>query len=91
MLPNRIALYLTGVGNLVAGVAPFVLDFARSPAQAAAYVTSLLGVNAVVVTWLRGWQKWEERTSLKSLEEKLAGKSADAGEVEAPVGTGTEA
>lgn len=60
MLPNRIALYLTAVGDLVAALAPFILDFGGSE-KIAAYVASILGVNAVVVAWLQGWQKYEAR------------------------------
>lgn len=66
MLPNRIALYLTAAADLVAALAPFILDFGGSE-KIAAYVASVLGVNAVVVTWLRGWQQYEERTALEDL------------------------
>lgn len=66
MLPNRIAIYLTAAGDLVAALAPFIFDFGGSE-KVAAYVASILGVNAVVVTWLNGWQRYEERTALEPL------------------------
>lgn len=59
MLPNRIAVYLTGVGNLLVGVAPFVVGFLDNPQEALAYVGAAVGMNAVVVTWLYNWGKWE--------------------------------
>lgn len=66
MLTNRIAVYLTAIGDLAAAVAPFVLDFGGSE-KIAAYVASVLAVNAVVVTWLNGWQKYEERLHYEEL------------------------
>jgi len=69
MLPNRIAIYLTAAGDLVAALAPFIIDFGGSE-KIAAYTASILGVNAVVVTWLRGWQQYEERTALEPLVEE---------------------
>jgi NADH:ubiquinone oxidoreductase subunit 6 (subunit J) len=67
MLPNRIALYLTAIGDLVAAVAPFVFDFGGSE-KVIAYVGSIIALNAVVVAWLNGWQKYEERTDLLEAE-----------------------
>jgi hypothetical protein len=66
MLPNRIALYLTAAADLAAGVLPFIVDFGGSE-KIVAYATSILAVNAVVVKWLDGWQKYEERTALEEL------------------------
>jgi len=60
MLPNRIALYLTAVGDLVAAVAPFIADFGGSE-KVIAYTGTILALNAVVITWLQGWQKYEAR------------------------------
>lgn len=72
MLPNRIALYLTAVGDLVAGLAPFILDFGGSE-KIASYVASILAVNGVVIAWLLGWQRYEERTALEPLVENQLG------------------
>ena len=63
MLPNRIAVVLTAAGDLAAALAPFIFDFGGSE-KVAAYVASVLGVNAVVIAWLNGWQKYEERLEL---------------------------
>lgn len=65
-LPNRVALYLAAIGDLVAGLAPFVVDFGGSE-KIVAYTASILAANAVVVTWLRGWQKYEDRTALEDI------------------------
>ena len=83
MLPNRIAIYLTAAGDLVAALAPFILDFGGSE-KIAAYVASILGVNAVVVTWLQGWHKYEERTALEPLIDAQLGVAAP-GEEPSPV------
>lgn len=69
MLPNRIAIWLTAAGDLVAAVAPFIFDFGGSE-KIAAYVASILGVNLVVVQWLNGWAKYEERVALEPLVEE---------------------
>jgi len=66
LLPNRIAIYLTAVGDLVAGLAPFIVDFGGSE-KVVAYTASILAVNAVVIAWLQGWQKYEERVALEPL------------------------
>lgn len=63
MLPNRIALYLTAAGDLAAAALPFIVDFGASE-QIVAYGTAILALNGVVITWLRGWQKYEERQAL---------------------------
>ena len=63
VLPNRIALYLTAVGDLVAAVLPFIVDFGGSE-KIVGYATAILALNGVVITWLRGWQKYEERQAL---------------------------
>jgi hydrogenase-4 membrane subunit HyfE len=63
LLPNRIALYLTAVGDLVAAALPFIVDFGATE-QIVAYATTILALNGVVVTWLLGWQKYEERQAL---------------------------
>jgi len=63
MLPNRIALYLTAAGDLAAAVLPFIVDFGASE-KIVAYATAIAALNGVVVTWLRGWQKYEERQAL---------------------------
>jgi hypothetical protein len=63
LLPNRIALYLTAAGDLVAAALPFIVDFGASE-QIVAYGTAILALNGVVITWLRGWQKYEERQAL---------------------------
>lgn len=60
MNANRIAIYLTAVGDLAAAVAPFVLDFGGSE-KIVAYVGSILALNAVIIKWLDGWQKYEQR------------------------------
>jgi NADH:ubiquinone oxidoreductase subunit 6 (subunit J) len=60
VLANRIALYLTAAGDLVAAAAPFVLDFGGSE-KIIGYIAAILGLNAVVIKWLDGWQKYEER------------------------------
>jgi NADH:ubiquinone oxidoreductase subunit 6 (subunit J) len=63
MLPNRIALYLTAAGDLAAAVVPFIADFGASE-KIVAYATAIVALNGVVITWLRGWQKYEERQAL---------------------------
>jgi hypothetical protein len=63
VLPNRIALYLTAAADLVAAVLPFIVDFGASE-KIVGYATAILAVNGVVITWLRGWQKYEERQAL---------------------------
>lgn len=64
MLPNRIALYLTAIGDLAAAVAPFVVDFGGSE-KVVAYTGTIIALNAVVIQWLQGWQKYEERVALE--------------------------
>lgn len=66
-LPNRIALYLAAAGNLVAALLPFAVDLG-SPAKAVAYASAVLGANAVVVKWLEGWQRYEDRAAIEQLE-----------------------
>jgi hypothetical protein len=63
LLPNRIALYLTAAGDLVAAALPFIVDFGASE-KIVGYATAIVALNGVVVTWLRGWQKYEERQAL---------------------------
>lgn len=71
-LPNRLAIYLTGFGNLLAGLAPFIFDLDKS-GRIAPYTGAILGMNAIVVTWLYNWGKWEERKDLEPLiEDQLA-------------------
>lgn len=60
MYPNRVALWLTAIGDLAAGLAPFILDFGGSE-KIVAYIGSVLAANAVVIAWLNGWQKYEAR------------------------------
>ena len=68
MPANRIAIYLTGLGNLIAGVAPFVLGLDIDGfEEAGPYISAILGVNAVVVTWLYNWGKWEERKDFEAM------------------------
>ena len=66
MLPNRIALYLTAAGDLVAAVLPFIVDFGASE-KIVGDATAIVAVNGVVITWLRGWQKYEERQALSDV------------------------
>lgn len=63
-LPNRLALYLTAAGDLVAAVAPFVIDFGGSE-KVIAYTGTIVALNAVIIQWLQGWQKYEARQALK--------------------------
>lgn len=64
MSANRIALYLTAAGDLLAAILPFVIDFGGSE-KIIAYATGVAGVNAVVIKWLDGWQKYEDRAGVK--------------------------
>lgn len=81
MLPNRIALYLTAAGDLVAAVLPFIVDFGGSE-TVVGYATAIVALNGVVITWLQGWQKYEERQALADFA--VPGVGAGVAEVEAP-------
>ena len=35
--------------------------------EAGPYITAVLGANAVVVTWLYNWGKWEERKDFEAM------------------------
>jgi len=71
---NRVAVYLTGLGNLVAGVAPFAFGFLDNAAESVAYTSAILGMNGIVIQWLHNWGKWEERTDLEGVvKEQIAG------------------
>jgi hypothetical protein len=68
MLPNRVALYLTAFGDLLAGLAPIVFGLDINGAEEfVPYVSAIGAANGVVITWLLGWQKYEQRE-----EENLA-------------------
>ena len=89
ILPNRVALYLTIAGDLVAALAPFILDFGGSE-KVVAYVGTILAANLAVITWLRGWQQYEERMDL--IEAGVPGYgpvSPDADVEDRPVGSGS--
>lgn len=63
MTAGRVALYLTAAGDLVAAVAPFVLDFGGSE-KIVAYTGTILALNAVVIKWLDGWSKYEREVKV---------------------------
>ena len=56
-LPNRMAVYVSGVVALLAGLAPLIgnLDWEST----AGVVAGLLAILAVVYKWLDNWGKWE--------------------------------
>ena len=67
MLPNRIAVYLTAVAALAAGLSPVVADL-----DLTSTVGVLGGVGALVAVvrkWLEGWQSYEERVDLLGNQE----------------------
>lgn len=81
-MPNRIATYLVSIAALCAAVLPALANF-----DVTSTVGIVGGVGAlalIVAKWLDGWQKYEERTDLASLEEKLAGAARKSDEAPAP-------
>jgi hypothetical protein len=61
--PNRIAALVTIAASVVTGVIVPVLNVVHDPiAQAIIIVACILVAGAVTITWLIGWQKYEERS-----------------------------
>ena len=56
-LPNRLAVYITGLIALLAGLLPLVgnLDWTST----AGVIAGLLAILGVVYKWLDNWGKWE--------------------------------
>lgn len=59
MAPNRLAVYLVAAVALITGLAGVVGDLEWESIASA--LGSLAVIGGVVVTWLLGWQKYEER------------------------------
>ena len=68
-LPNRLALYVTGVVSLLAGLAPLIgnLDWESTAGIAA----GLIPIGAVVSVWLNNWGKWERQNEGGLLEDEF--------------------
>lgn len=67
MSPNRIAVYLTALAALAAALAPVLADL--DTASTAGIIAGLAALAGVVVTWLRGWQRYEDRLEFTRDEE----------------------
>lgn len=63
--PNRIALYLTSVAALLAGLAPAVADL--DTASTVGILGGVVALVGVVRKWLEGWQAYEERVDILPL------------------------
>jgi hypothetical protein len=57
MTPNRIAVILTALAALCAGLAPVVADLDWE--STAGIIAGISSITAVVYKWLDGWQKYE--------------------------------
>lgn len=57
LAPNRVAVYLTSIAALCAGLAPAVADLDLT--STAGVLVGLLGIVKVVDKWLDGWQAFE--------------------------------
>lgn len=68
MLPNRIAVYLTGIAGLLTALAPVVANLDLT--STFGLVGGFAGIALVVKQWLSGWAKYEERTALEPLGEQ---------------------
>ncbi len=55
--PNRVAVYLTSIAALCAGLAPAVADLDLT--STAGVIAGLLALLGVVRKWLDGWQAYE--------------------------------
>jgi hypothetical protein len=61
--PNRIAALVAIAASIVTGVVVPLLDVVHDPiAQAIIIVACILAAAAVAITWLIGWQKYEDRS-----------------------------
>lgn len=62
MSPNRIAALVAIAASVATGVIVPVLNVVHDPiAQAIIIVACILSAAAVAITWLIGWQKYEDR------------------------------
>lgn len=63
MTPNRIAALVAIAASVVTGVVVPVLNVVHDPiAQAIIIVACVFAATAVAITWLIGWQKYEDRS-----------------------------
>lgn len=60
MTPNRVAVYLTSLAALAAGLAPAVANLDLT--STAGLVAGLAALSLVVSKWLTGWQAHEARS-----------------------------
>jgi hypothetical protein len=75
MLPNRIAVYLTGAAGLCTALAPVIANLDLT--STIGLVGGLGAVALVVKQWLAGWAKYEERVALEPLvKEQIAAASS---------------
>lgn len=56
--PNRVAIYLTVLGDVLAAVLVVAADLQSE--SAIAVLTAAVAVNAKVLVWLKGWQQTEK-------------------------------
>lgn len=76
-LPNRIAVYLTGLAGLCTALAPVIADLDIE--STVGLVGGFAGIAAVVHKWLQGWQNYEERTDLLSQDPSKLGVGPESG------------
>ena len=90
MLPNRQVTYLTAALGLVAALAPVIADLDWESTTAVIAGAGI--VASAALTWLRGWQKYEERTALADLDETdpFSGPDPDEGADDSPLEPGPE-
>ena len=55
--PNRVAIYLTALGDVLAVALIIAADLQSE--EVIGVLTGVAAVNAKVLTWLKGWQKME--------------------------------
>ena len=66
--PNRVALYLTGLADVLAVALVLATDLQAT--SVVAVLTGVAAVNAKVLTWLKGWQRMESAEYQRRLTEQ---------------------
>lgn len=69
MLPNRLAVYFLIASGLAGALVPVIADFDTE--SVVGWIAGIGAITAAIGTWLRGWQKHEERIPLEFLEPEL--------------------
>jgi hypothetical protein len=59
LAPNRIAVYVGVLVPVVGAIVALITEI--DPAQGAALAAAVIAIEAAIVKFLEGWQKWEAR------------------------------